>query len=749
MGQDVDVHRASAPRKERGTGLGRLPPGLLVGLAALVVMLPALLGGLWEAQELPLADAARRVALNWLGAGEAFRLEGADNELPTLEEWGRGDLPVMVAAVVLRVLGLSVGAIRASFVLVGIAFVVVNYLGARALWGERAARLVVAVVLSTPALVLPFRGVFGDAFAFLGCSAGFLSLAVLCFAPPPSRRARGAILGCALLALACASGTRGTCVGIFLPLAPVGLAALREPAAWQKRLGGGLLVMACLWGIAGLMPLWGDGERMSRLAGASVSLGKKFWTHDQVMHYLGHGFFPWSLLLPAALGAALSSGRGNLRGPDEETVASHPGGEGAERAVVYAVLLGMAVYSLLGERSGLQPFAFGFAVAILLALQLERWQQSHGLSLSGGLSASALLVLLLVDFRNFPEKAFSSFGTIAAEVPESLRGQGFGWWLVAALLVGLPLLLSIAGHTLDGVAWVRSWARRFERHFGFASGFFLAGCLLNLGLYPSLSLALSPTGVFESYRRYAAPGEPLGTMGDRGSLAAFHGAGDAQRFEQERDAVAWLAAPDKERRWLAITSERLAQITSKFRSQTGRLLPVVDADSPELLLAVSTLPPGMVNDNPLATCVRDEPPTLAHPTARTFGTALDLVGWEIREHGSQGGPIETLSAGERYRFVMAYRVKGRISREWKTFIHIDGRGRRFNGDHDTVGGRYPMKLWRPGDVIVDEYEFALDDDLPAGSYAVYFGLFSGDDRMEVSAGEHDDNRVLGGHITLR
>ena len=111
--------------------------------------------------------------------------------------------------------------------------------------------------------------------------------------------------------------------------------------------------------------------------------------------------------------------------------------------------------------------------------------------------------------------------------------------------------------------------------------------------------------------------------------------------------------------------------------------------------------------------------------------------------------MSSLAPGERYEFRIAYQVVAPISGKWETFIHIDGHNRRFNGDHDTLGGKYPLQFWQPGDYILDIYPFTLEPSFVPGTYNVYFGLFSGNRRLEVKRGPAQEDRVVAGTIEVR
>jgi hypothetical protein len=96
-----------------------------------------------------------------------------------------------------------------------------------------------------------------------------------------------------------------------------------------------------------------------------------------------------------------------------------------------------------------------------------------------------------------------------------------------------------------------------------------------------------------------------------------------------------------------------------------------------------------------------------------------------------------------------YEVTRAISGEWQTFVHVDGYQRRYNGDHDTLEGKYAFHLWRPGDFVADVHQIELEPNFTAGTYTMYFGLFRGEQRLEVKRGAGDDNRVNAGPIEVR
>jgi len=75
---------------------------------------------------------------------------------------------------------------------------------------------------------------------------------------------------------------------------------------------------------------------------------------------------------------------------------------------------------------------------------------------------------------------------------------------------------------------------------------------------------------------------------------------------------------------------------------------------------------------------------------------------------------------------------------------------RIHGDHDPVDGKYPVRLWDPGDVIADAQDLEVPANYPAGDYTIYLGFYSGETRLTVKEGPKDDaNRVIAGVLRIR
>jgi hypothetical protein len=353
------------------------------------------------------------------------------------------------------------------------------------------------------------------------------------------------------------------------------------------------------------------------------------------------------------------------------------------------------------------------------------------------------------------------------------RLEGMDWWVALLLLAPLMLLaipaISFAGWFAvgfkpwvaallavpSGVAFflVMGLAGDLLRHRApaLALGGAVVGFVLCFFYYPALANQLSPKEVFESYRN-VCPGSPLALLGVGGRTSAYYAGGQPQTLSDPSSAYTWLTAGGPgQRRCLAMKAEELPKLNQLWREHSPEPktnLPVLDARSSQILLAASSLGEDGKNENPLTSIVLSSPP---HPQRRldaNMEDKLEVIGIDMLDE--RGRLAESIAAGRTYHLKTYYRVLAPVTTEWEAFIHIDGYHRRHNGDHKPMNGKYPMSLWLPGDLLVDDHEFKLEPNFTPGTYTIYFGLFVGDTRLKVKSGPNDgDNRINGGALRVQ
>jgi hypothetical protein len=275
------------------------------------------------------------------------------------------------------------------------------------------------------------------------------------------------------------------------------------------------------------------------------------------------------------------------------------------------------------------------------------------------------------------------------------------------------------------------------------------GGVLSFVYYPALAAQLSPKEIYESYRSLHGPNEPLGLLGVGGKTAAYYSGGNVKIFTDVQSAYTWLTE-STERRWLGVRNDDLGKLNSLYRAGApgGKAsLPVLDARSGQILLVSNKLLANEGSQNPYGNFIFDKEPPIGNRYEANLQDTLLSLGWDIVD--TSGERVSYIVPARKYRFRLYYKVLTPLKAEWETFVHIEGQNRRFNADHKTLQGKYPLSLWQPGDYIVDEHEFSLEPNFTPGTYAVRYGLFTGDTRLKVQTGQHEDNRIMGGSINVQ
>jgi hypothetical protein len=334
-----------------------------------------------------------------------------------------------------------------------------------------------------------------------------------------------------------------------------------------------------------------------------------------------------------------------------------------------------------------------------------------------------------------------AFGAVAFGAPRALHLTSLGA-RIAKLLFFLPLLAPLA------VAGAQALHHFSTRLHGLRSALPLAAAVL-VGVYtsqvflPQLSAHLSPRPVFDAFNKLAQPNEPLAQHRVEGRAAAYYAKGEVRDIAGQPELVDFLAGAG--RRWVALPSEQLADVDVAFRRRTGRHLFVPNVDNAKIILAASQPVAGKEDRNPLTRFVKRDVPPVQHALHADFEGKVELIGYDLElPRGTSVGP------GQSFRITWIWRAKQSGVGSYEVFLHLDAENQRINGDHEPVDGKYPVRLWDQGDVIIDRHEVSIPATSPAGMYALYVGLFRGESRMKITEGPRDDtDRVRAGTIRVQ
>ncbi len=356
-----------------------------------------------------------------------------------------------------------------------------------------------------------------------------------------------------------------------------------------------------------------------------------------------------------------------------------------------------------------------------------------------------------------------------------------GWFvLVPLVFLAVPVAVALGCHKVWDLRWPVCVALALPSGLlaftifglladavrGRRAGFFLVasvmgGALLCGRYYPELANQLSPKEVFGSFLRVKKSGDQLGLFGVGGRTSAYYAGGDTPIFHDSDSAYQWLSGASASgidspsaslrsgRRFIALNAGELPRLNHLYRQKTHRNIPVVDARSSQIMLVASSLTNDERSENPIDQIVLTTQAKPQHALTVSFEDRLEMFGYDITD--STGKLVDAVSTGRKFHIKSYFRVTAPMQgREWKIFIHIDGYRRRHNGDHPAMGGKYPVAYWDVGDVLIDDYEFTLEPNFAAGTYAIFLGLFDGETRMKVVSGPNDnDNRVNAGNLAVR
>src|SRR6185369_3270688 len=242
------------------------------------------------------AEFARRIALNLLG-GQGLSLDGADNEVPTRSELGRGELPFTSIALGFRLFGLHEGAGRLPLSLWALAGLAATYLLVRRLADRRSAWFAVLVLATMPLYFLHARTMLGDIVTMSALALAVSGLALAVF-DRSAGSVRWLALGVGLLGMVCALLSRGVLIGIAVPACSVGvtwlvLRATRVDSG--ERFGDAIGALALGFGALcgavacrALLQAPESGGKFSLWLGTMVNRPRVLPTFDSVLLQLGH-----------------------------------------------------------------------------------------------------------------------------------------------------------------------------------------------------------------------------------------------------------------------------------------------------------------------------------------------------------------------------------------------------------------------------------------------------------------------------
>ena len=150
---------------------------------------------------------------------------------------------------------------------------------------------------------------------------------------------------------------------------------------------------------------------------------------------------------------------------------------------------------------------------------------------------------------------------------------------------------------------------------------------------------------------------------------------------------------------------------------------------------------------PLGDILLRAPPEDATPAQARYDDGMRLAGWLTRPASPK--------AGDRVTVDFYWEVLEEPQDEWRVFVHLEPigvEGGRINGDHNPAQGRYPTRVWRTGEVVLDRWFFTIPGYLQTSGIEIWTGLYRGDTRQGLvpRSGVRNDgqNRAMVGVIPM-
>jgi hypothetical protein len=439
---------------------------------------------------------------------------------------------------------------------------------------------------------------------------------------------------------------------------------------------------------------------------------------------LGFGLFPWIALAPVAA----------LRAFEDGPVRARFGG--LLLVSWFVVTYVAATFSFAGVQDLHVPV--GPALMLLAGWYLDGALRDGKLVPFAALAVALGALVLGRDFFVFPEQ-FIGVHVLEAvrwpgpltQLPYLVMAYGAFWAGILGLALGVPLVPPFASHER------RRRARGLLVTAAAGSSLVMALVTAHV-IVPQVSKHLSARDLYGK-ARMLDPNAPLGQYRFNATGSSYYGGGKTPvSLGTLQDLFAFLGKP--ERVFVMAGSDELPNIDQESRQKKAPYYVVDDSNSRYLVLSNRL---GAEPDlNPLKRFISDQPPKPMVPVEADFEGKVKLLGYDL--------PAE-LSRGQEFKIRLYFQVLQPLGGNYKVFIHFDGPGSRFNGDHVPLEGRFPTPNWVPGYYITDEHLMTPDRAMqPAGPYRIFMGMFAGEGRLKVTTGPQDgENRVKLGGVNIK
>lgn len=109
---------------------------------------------------------------------------------------------------------------------------------------------------------------------------------------------------------------------------------------------------------------------------------------------------------------------------------------------------------------------------------------------------------------------------------------------------------------------------------------------------------------------------------------------------------------------------------------------------------------------------------------------------------------EEIEKGKSFKITYFWKSLAETNISDTIFVHfVDENGKiAFQQDHEPAYGIYPTSMWKPGDVITEEYEVNVPESIPPGNYSIKVGLYDRKTKKRLHLSATSDSTIIGSII---
>lgn len=130
------------------------------------------------------------------------------------------------------------------------------------------------------------------------------------------------------------------------------------------------------------------------------------------------------------------------------------------------------------------------------------------------------------------------------------------------------------------------------------------------------------------------------------------------------------------------------------------------------LLKGATVQVGEIKVEPLSW------PPLEEEVLAQFGSVIELLDVRVSPQSARPGDLVAID--------VTWQAAGEPKEDLNTLVHLGqpDSAPLATGDRPPLDGRYPTHVWENGEQIDDHYELLLPDDLAAGRFPLWIGMYN-------------------------